>query len=115
MRKTPKQQPPESLYNTGRRVKHRYLAFAAIVTTAVLASPVALAADDPLTTINNLSNFIFSAIKAVGLILLGFGIVQIGLSLKGHDPSQRAQGFLSLFGGVLIFFSKEILDLITGG
>ena len=28
------------------------------------------------------------------MILLGFGIVQIGLSLKSHDPSQRANGFL---------------------
>ena len=74
----------------------------------------AYAADDPVTVVNNLSDFIFGLIRAIGLILLGFGIVQIGLSLKGHDPSQRAQGFLSLFGGILIFFSKEILDLITG-
>ena len=73
-----------------------------------------LAAGDPLTTINSLSDFIFSAIKAIGLILLGFGIVQIGLSLKSHDPSQRANGFLTLAGGVIITFAKEILTLITG-
>ena len=54
-------------------------------------------ADDPLTTINNLSDFVFSAIKAIGAILLGFGIVQIGLALKGHDASQRAQGFMTFF------------------
>ena len=71
-------------------------------------------ADDPLAAINNLSTFIFAAIKAIGLILLGFGIVQIGLSLKSHDPSQRAQGFLTLAGGVVITFAKEILSLITG-
>ena len=73
-----------------------------------------LAAGDPLSTINSLSDFIFSAIKAIGLILLGFGIVQIGLSLKSHDPSQRANGFLTLAGGVIITFAKEILTLITG-
>ncbi|MGN1136588.1 MAG: glutamyl-tRNA amidotransferase, partial [Oscillospiraceae bacterium] len=39
-------------------------------------------AADPLATINSLSDFIFSAIKAIGFILLGFGVVQIGLSLK---------------------------------
>ena len=49
------------------------------------------------------------------MILLGFGIVQIGLSLKSHDPSQRANGFLTLTGGVIITFAKEILTLITGG
>ena len=69
-------------------------------------------AADPLVTITNLSNFIFSAIKAIGLILLGFGIVQIGLSLKSHDASQRANGFLTFFGGVIIAFAKDILDLV---
>ena len=69
-------------------------------------------AADPLSTINSLSDFIFSAIKAIGLILLGFGVVQIGLSLKSHDASQRANGFLTFFGGVIIAFAKEILDLI---
>ena len=41
-----------------------------------------------------------------------FGVVQVGLSLKSHDPSQRANGFLTLAGGVIITFAKEILDLI---
>ena len=54
------------------------------------------------------------AASAVGMILLGFGVVQIGLSLKSHDPSQRANGFLTLAGGVVITFAKEILTLITG-
>ncbi len=54
----------------------------------------------------------FSAIKAIGLILLGFGVVQIGLSLKSHDASQRANGFLTFFGGVIIAFAKDILDMI---
>ena len=69
-------------------------------------------AADPLGTINSLSDFIFSAIKAIGLILLGFGVVQIGLSLKSHDASQRANGFLTFFGGVIIAFAKDILDMI---
>ena len=71
--------------------------------------------DDPLTVINNLSNFIFGLIRAVGMIILGFGVVQIGMSLKSHDPSQRANGIMTLAGGVVITFAKEILSLITGG
>ena len=53
-------------------------------------------------------------LKEDGRYMLGFGIVQIGLSLKSHDPSQRANGFLTLAGGVVITFAKEILTLITG-
>ena len=52
--------------------------------------------------------------RAVGLILLGWGIVQVGLSLQSHDPSQRSNGFLTLAGGIVITFAKEILTLITG-
>lgn len=70
--------------------------------------------NDPITVVNNLSDFIFGLVRAVGMIMLGFGIVQIGLSLKSHDPSQRANGFLTLAGGVVITFAKEILTLITG-
>lgn len=36
------------------------------------------------------------------------------MSLKSHDPSQRANGFLTLAGGVVITFAKEILDIIVG-
>ena len=72
------------------------------------------AADDPVAVVNNLSDFIFGLIRAVGMILLGFGVVQVGLSLKSHDPSQRANGFLTLAGGIIITFAKEILTLITG-
>lgn len=72
------------------------------------------ATNDPLQVVNNLSDFIFSMIRAIGMILLGFGIVQIGLSLKSHDPSQRANGFMTLAGGIIITFAKEILNLIIG-
>ena len=79
----------------------------------LFATPV-FADGDPVTVVNNLSDFIFGLIRAVGMILLGFGIVQIGLSLKSHDPSQRANGFMTLAGGVIITFAKEILNIIVG-
>ena len=86
--------------------------FILMVTLAIMSMATPVLADDPLAAINNMSTFIFSAIKAIGLILLGFGIVQIGLSLKSHDAQQRANGFLTFFGGIIIAFAKDILDLI---
>ena len=91
-----------------RRVE---IALVSMVLMMSLMTNTVLAAS-PLDTINSLSDFIFAAIKAIGLILLGFGIVQIGLSLKSHDASQRANGFLTFFGGVIIAFAKDILDMI---
>jgi len=72
----------------------------------------AFAAADPVQAVNNLSDFIFKVIKAIGLVILAFGIVQLGLSMKSHDPSQRATGFLTVAGGIVIAFAKEIIDLI---
>ena len=98
-----------------KRTKHILIA-AAVMAVFLLTTTTAFAAnEDPLQVVNNLSDFIFGMIRAIGVILVGFGIVQIGMSLKSHDPSQRSNGFLTFFGGVVIMFAKEILTLITGG
>ena len=96
----------------GRKQKKWMGFYMTLVLIATVGTTTVFAAGDPLSVINNLSTFIFSLIRAIGLILLGFGVVQVGLSLKSHDPSQRANGFLTLAGGVIITFAKEILDLI---
>ena len=89
-----------------KKKRERYLLrfmviiYVAIVFMMTLGTGIVCAASDPLAVINNLSTFIFALIRAIGLILLGFGIVQIGLSLKSHEPSQRANGFM-------IFLDKE--------
>ena len=87
---------------------------AAVLVPALTGGNAWAAAGDPIAVVNNLSDFIFGLIRAVGLILLGWGIVQIGLSFQSHDPSQRSNGFLTLAGGAVITFAREILTLITG-
>ena len=68
-----------------------------------------LAESDAETAINNMSNIIF------GIILAGWGLVQVGMSFQSHDPSQRSQGFLCLAGGLIIVFAKSILTAIAPG
>ena len=101
--------------NTKPSLKRIYAIFAMAILMVTMFVMPAFAADDPLAVVNNLSEFIFSLIRAIGLILLGFGILQIGLALKSHDASQRANGMLTVAGGIVITFTKEILTLITGG
>ena len=96
-----------------KRTRMLFCIFCSIVLVFSVAS-VAFADDDPIQVVNNLSNFIFGLIRAIGIILLAFGILQLGLSLKSHDPSQRANGMLTIAGGIVITFTKEILTLITG-
>ena len=103
--------PMEGKVRTGFKA---YVGIILCLTMLFVCGVTAFAADDPVAVVNNLSTFIFGLIRAVGLILLGFGIVQVGLSLKSHDPSQRANGFLTVAGGIIITFAKEILNLIVG-
>ena len=93
--------------------KTLFVAYVALIMVSAVATPI-YAANDPVTVVNNFSDFMFGMIRAIGMILLGFGIVQVGLSLKSHDPSQRANGFMTVAGGVVITFAKEILNIIVG-
>lgn len=99
---------------TPRRKERRIMAvWTSLVLRTALFTTSAFAADsDPLTIVNNLSDFIFSCIKAIGIIILGWGVVQLGMSVQSHDATQRTQGVLCLFGGLLIAFAKEILTAI---
>ena len=97
-----------------KRARRAYSMVVCVVAMVACLTVPAFAADDPLAVIENLSEFIFSLIRAIGLILLGWGIVQVGLSFQSHDPSQRSNGFLTLAGGIVITFTKENLTLITG-
>ena len=100
------------------KLKRGFIIYCAVILALTLISSLSITAfaagDDPLTVVNNLSDFIFGLIRAIGMIMLGFGVVQVGLSLKSHDPSQRANGIMTVAGGVIITFAKEILTLITG-
>ena len=81
-----------------RQVRRLYFAAALTMVACMVLSVPAFAADeDPL---------------AIGVMVLGWGIVQLGMSVQSHDASQRTQGILCVFGGLIIAFAKEILSAI---
>ena len=107
-----KRNPKTPLTQSKKRRRLMTAWTALVMALSLFTFPAYAAAGDPLSIVNNLSDFIFSIIKALGVIILGWGIVQLGMSFQSHDASQRTQGFLCLFGGLLIAFSKEILTTI---
>lgn len=86
----------EEKNNKTNKIIIRGLKIAIVVIALILTGKAVYGADDPLSVINNLSTFVFSVIRAIGMILLGWGIVQIGMALKSHDPSQRANRFYDI-------------------
>lgn len=81
-----------SQWRTGRGHRLYFSAVLMLTLCAALACRPWPPDTDPLTIVNNLSDFIFSCIKAVGVIVLGWGIVQLGMSIQSHDASQRTPG-----------------------
>ena len=55
-----------------KRMKRAFLVFCALVMVFSVTT-TAFATDDPLQVVNNLSEFIFGLIRAIGMILLAFG------------------------------------------
>ena len=98
----------------GANLKKKARLFIAITAciAIIVCTVIPVLATDPITVVSNLSTFIFGLIRAVGIIILAWGVVQVGMSFQSHDPSQRSQGFLTLAGGLVITFAKEILTLI---
>ena len=81
------------------KVKKGFRFYCAAVLSVALVlgcSVTAFAANDPIAVVNNLSDFIFGLIRAVGLILLGWGIVQVGLSFQSPIPASEATAFSPL-------------------
>ena len=97
-----------------KTVLKRYLMIAITVAIVCVAMVPVLAESDAEKAIKNMSDIIFGIIRAIGVILAGWGLVQVGMSFQSHDPSQRSQGFLCLAGGLIIVFAKSILTAQLG-
>ena len=65
--------------NLTMKEKKIFSVFIALVLMLTVGVVSVYATDDPIQVVNNLSDFIFGLIRAIGLIMLGFGIVQVGL------------------------------------
>jgi hypothetical protein len=97
-------------------VKSRALSALIVLAFAGAANAAGNALEsDAEKAIKNMSDIIFGIIRAIGVILAGWGLVQVGMSFQSHDPSQRSQGFLCLAGGLIIVFAKSILTAIAPG
>lgn len=88
-----------------------------IAVCILLFSTVAFAAEggtDAIGAMNNLVELLYGVTRVIGVVMILWGVVQLGISLAQHDPSQRVTAFMFIVGGILILFAKEIIGLIEG-
>ena len=79
---------------------------------ALTVRPLSTGVEEVDTMLDNLNGLITGLVKVIGGILCIYGILQVGMSFSGHDPSQRIQGLMCIAGAIIIFFSPEILAAI---
>ena len=100
---------PNQITDSTRRILKGYQ-----VMGMILEAPGGTTTPDE--AINNLGSMIQKIVVAIGVIMALWGIVQVGMSMAQHDPSQRMNGFLVLAGGILVAIAPGVLTTlgITG-
>ena len=90
-----KNKPDAAALRDAKRGHKARIGYARIVLVCLLGALLAVpafaegGASGPLDTINNLSDLVFQCVRAVGVIVAGYGIVQIGLAVPA---GQRLSG-----------------------
>ena len=88
-----KNKPDAAALRDAKRGHKARIGYARIVLVCLLGALLAVpafaegGASGPLDTINNLSDLVFQCVRAVGVIVAGYGIVQIGLAVQSMIPA----------------------------
>ena len=65
--------------------------------------------------LSRLNDIIFAILKMVGIALIAFGVLQLGLSFRSQNTEQRSNGLLSVVGGVIVLVGQTVADTIMNG
>ena len=98
---------PNQITDSTRRILKGYQAMGIILSGGAGGGSVT-----PDQAINNLGSMIQKIVVAIGVIMALWGVVQVGMSMAQHDPSQRMNGFLVLAGGILVAIAPGVLQTL---
>lgn len=80
-----------------KNIKRQFMLLAAIL----MPTPI-YAASDPTAGVQKLTTLIVSIVSAVGLAILVWSAVNLGLAVKRRDPAATTEGILGIVGGLII-------------
>lgn len=68
--------------------------------------------DAIMAPINSLKALVIGIIGAIGVIVLGFGILEFGSAVQAQDPSQQTAGIKKIVGGILMASVSLIMGFL---
>ena len=64
--------------------------------------------------INNFATIMWLIPRGLGIFILIRGITTLANGLSDHQNQQIVQGALTVVGGIVLLFAREVLRFITG-
>lgn len=97
-----------------KQTSRRICIFLSVLLGAFIFAPMCFAAEfTGLPEIDNIFNQLFSLLfgilRAVGAVLVIYGLFQFAQSFQAHDTTARISGILMIAGGLIVCFLREIL------
>jgi hypothetical protein len=83
----------------------------ATVSGIVLADGDSSSVTGPL---DRLTNLLYDIVAGLGVIALIFGILQLALAFKTHDPQQKLAAAIGIVAGIILIAIRGIVALIRG-
>jgi len=94
-----------------------YLTISSSVMLLATSSGIVLAKTDSTSVtgpLDRLTNMIYDIVAGIGVIALIFGILQLALAFKSHDPQQKTAAAIGIVGGIILIAIRGIVALILG-
>lgn len=80
----------------------------------MLIPTVALAEVDPISTINNAKTLLLTIVSAIGVMVLVYGILTLGMAWNREDTAGKTQGINGIVAGVIVAAAPWIVNYLLG-
>lgn len=94
--------------NTFSKAKNVGLSLSTMMTTALLASPLAFANADPGKIVGKLIDSIWTIFRYIGILLLAWSVGMLVLAFKNEDADSKSRAMMMLVVSCLLIGLKTI-------
>lgn len=95
-----------------------YVTISSSILMLATASGIVLADTGDSTSVtgplDRLTNLIYDVVAGIGVIALIFGVLQLALAFKTHDPQAKLAAVIGIVGGIFLIAIRWVVGWIAG-